>query len=504
MIRKIIVIMILAFVTAFLCSSLKIPIGKAGVTISETIMIMPDGSVDPPTAPIHRDGNTYTLTSDINCSIWVFRNDSLVDGAGHTILGEGVVYSSGIRLGSFNVGFTANNVTVKNMNIRGFYYGIWLFYCANIDILGNNITNNYYGIYREMFAEGVTISGNNFRSNTKGITLDISRRNTISGNTMTNTTEESIDLRHAINNTISENSISNIGFFGIRFERCDNNTIHGNDLSNCGLGLSESHFNMISENTVSNCSELADRAIDLYNSYNNTFVNNTLANSYYGVFIYGTVPSLSVNNTFHHNNFIDNKNHVNVGGVNRWDDGFPSGGNYWSNYQDINPNATEVDDSGIWDTPYVSLGLSDNYPLVAPTRLVTRTFKILSFPVEISSKSSISGLALDTASKTLRLNVTGLSGTNGFCDILVPDDLMWGDFSLFKDGSPLVKNIDYTEDYNGTYYSFHITYAHTSHRIEIVATHAVPEFPSFLVIPLLVATTSIAVLISKRKRPKTL
>ena len=48
-------------------------------------------------------------------------------------------------------------------------------------------------------------------------------------------------------------------------------------------------------------------------------------------------------------------------GVNHWDNGYPSGGNYWSDY-------TGVDGDGIGDTPYIILG-GDNqdwYPFMNP------------------------------------------------------------------------------------------------------------------------------------------
>jgi hypothetical protein len=53
-------------------------------------------------------------------------------------------------------------------------------------------------------------------------------------------------------------------------------------------------------------------------------------------------------------------------GNNTWDNGYPSGGNYWSDYQTKYPNATEIDSSGIWNTPYVIDGPNniDRYPLM--------------------------------------------------------------------------------------------------------------------------------------------
>ena len=53
--------------------------------------------------------------------------------------------------------------------------------------------------------------------------------------------------------------------------------------------------------------------------------------------------------------------------VNIWDAGYPSGGNYWGDYEARYPNATELDGSGLWDTPYALYGNNqDNYPLMRP------------------------------------------------------------------------------------------------------------------------------------------
>jgi hypothetical protein len=54
-----------------------------------------------------------------------------------------------------------------------------------------------------------------------------------------------------------------------------------------------------------------------------------------------------------------------VNSTNTWDDGYPSGGNYWSNYQTTYPNAAEKGSSGIWNTPYViDANNTDRYPLM--------------------------------------------------------------------------------------------------------------------------------------------
>jgi len=48
--------------------------------------------------------------------------------------------------------------------------------------------------------------------------------------------------------------------------------------------------------------------------------------------------------------------------VNNWDDGYASGGNYWSDY-----NGTDTNYDGIGETPYeVDANNTDRYPLVRP------------------------------------------------------------------------------------------------------------------------------------------
>jgi len=78
-------------------------------------------------------------------------------------------------------------------------------------------------------------------------------------------------------------------------------------------------------------------------------------------------------NKVYHNNIVDSweTQAADIGSANIWDDGYPSGGNYWSDYEDIDQYRgsyqNETGSDGIWDHPFGMEGDShDSYPLVEP------------------------------------------------------------------------------------------------------------------------------------------
>jgi parallel beta-helix repeat protein len=143
-----------------------------------TIYINAFGSVIPPTAPIQRYSDTYTFTGDIYDSIVIETDSIVVNGAGHTVQGTGVVFYAGIGIDLSGT----KNVIVKNIQIRKFDFGIQLDSSSNNSISGNNITaNNYEGIVFNSSSYN-NINGNNITLNGNGIVLDNSSNNSISGN----------------------------------------------------------------------------------------------------------------------------------------------------------------------------------------------------------------------------------------------------------------------------------------------------------------------------------
>jgi parallel beta-helix repeat protein len=152
-------------------------------TPQPAIYIRSDGSVYPSWAPIQRVGNAYILMDDIvGYTIAVERDHIAIDGRGHTLKGNG--NSTGVFLQE------RSKVTIANMTIQNFYYGIMIYVVPGLTSGGNIISrnilkNNTFGIYAA-FSGGNTISENTITENEYGIYLSSSnnvlRNNSMKGN----------------------------------------------------------------------------------------------------------------------------------------------------------------------------------------------------------------------------------------------------------------------------------------------------------------------------------
>ena len=155
------------------------------------------------------------------------------------------------------------------------------------------------------------------------------------------------------------------GSIGLMLEHSENNTMTGNEAVGrpYGIYLLYSANNSISGNNASD----NFFGIHLEGSSGNRITNNSITNSSSGIRL-----ESSPNNAIFHNNFIDNNDQaVEQDGLNQWDDGYPSGGNYWSDYpgQDTKsgPNQDLPGPDGIGDTAYViNVDSKDKYPLMNP------------------------------------------------------------------------------------------------------------------------------------------
>jgi len=160
-------------------------------------------------------------------------------------------------------------------------------------------------------------------------------------------------------NTIINNSISSVnnGIYSL------NEPTGGIALSGTSNSIAQNNFqgNLVGINFFGGLPNL--------NCSNNLIVKNTFTDCSTALLFHD-----SSNNTFYHNNFYNNKNDVYDSGsgvypkvvsINNWDNGYPSGGNYWSDYLTKYPNAKMIDSSGLGDTAYVvETQNEDRYPII--------------------------------------------------------------------------------------------------------------------------------------------
>jgi parallel beta-helix repeat protein len=160
-----------------------------------TIYIRPDGSIEPSTAPISSINNvTYVLTGVINDSIVVERDNIILDGKGY------ILHGGGNETGLFLTG--RSNVTLENIIVDNFEYGVHLQACSNITIFNSTIRNSLLdGVYL-VYSVYTVLYGNTISSNGRyGIELSESGSNRIIHNNIVQNTK---------NNTYVYNSLGNV------------------------------------------------------------------------------------------------------------------------------------------------------------------------------------------------------------------------------------------------------------------------------------------------------
>jgi parallel beta-helix repeat protein len=244
--------------------------------------------------------------------------------------------------------------------------------------------------------------------------------------------------------------------------------------------------------------------IGLYSSSNNSISGNNITNNGYGI----RLEYFSSSSIFH-NNFVNNTNQAySYNSVNVWDDGYPSGGNYWSDYTGVDMKSgfyqNESGSDGVGDTAYsIGVAYQDNYPLVGIFNAYNVTYYT---PPLVSHACNVTVISNSTISDFeapiwiehpevifLMFNASGAEGSTGFCRVSFPTAMMNGTYHVSLNGT----EIPYTllPCSNSTHSYLYFNYTHSTEEVVII-----PEFPSFLILsPLFMIATLLAVIIYKRK-----
>ena len=318
------------------------------------------------------------------------KNTTIIDGAGTTII-DSFLFDGGIFV-------FADDVKIANLTVRNGSYGI----CMRGDhIRGNRVTvtdcvayNNWFGL--EMFQSSQNLLRRNLLFNNSynlhigafwhinEFLHDIDTSNLLNG-------KPAYYLVNKNNLSINPVSFPNIGYLGV--VNSTNVQISDLSISRNGEGLliafssdtlierieAINNFDGISlsespRTTIRHCnfSYNYEGIFAYYSDYVN-IQENTVSHNDQGIFLIG-----SNYGTVYHNNLIENgclpgfyQARVDHSHNCHWDNGYPSGGNFWSDYTGLDvksgPYQNETGSDGIGDTPYViDKNNQDNYPLTEP------------------------------------------------------------------------------------------------------------------------------------------
>jgi parallel beta-helix repeat protein len=182
----------------------------------------PIGTWDVPT-------KTCVLTADLNEGIQIDSDNVVLDGNRHTITGIGYILDTGTGVSLSG----RTGVTIKNLNIKNFTWGV------HLESSNNNVLKN------------ITVLDHGYA----GIQLYYSDNNALAGN-VTNSPYyyTGIEVYISNNNTLADNSVSNVNR-GISLGHSNNNTLVGNTMLNNHMGISADTSN---DNKI----------------YRNNFINN--------------------------------------------------------------------------------------------------------------------------------------------------------------------------------------------------------------------------------------
>ena len=499
------------------------------------------------------DGSGYTVQANsVGVSITVDSvtiKDLTVTGCGHgisaqhcsdTVILENTVTGNEVGL-SLDYDACYNQV-YGNVVTGNEFYGISVASQANYnEILQNSITANGVGIAlrdgTQGGCRGSVLRGNEMWNNTYNFQVtgnglpdfvhDIDLSNTVDGRSVyywVNREHEVVPsdagyvaLVNCSNMIVQDLNLSH-NCQGILLMHTTESMISGNELTHNerGIGMLNSSFNALSDNIITdNTYAILASQTSMLTSSNNSILKNRMESNLYGLhlieFCNGSIQENDIvknhvgllfkwshHNLICHNSFNNNTRQVDLVANNfgnRWDNGYPSGGNYWSDHSFTDSLKGESQDEsgsdGICDEWYYVDPGNDYYPLMG----TFQDYSTAGGNVNVVTNSTLVGLSYSESEGSITIEVSGIEGY-GFCTVCIPHTVMDVDsISVTIDGGLTeVLNCDDQVFDNGTHRWIYFGYEHSTHEIVII-----PEFPLFFIFPLFMVSTLLAVIVYRRK-----
>ncbi len=186
---------LIALITVSLMISLSIVALPVKAQEPLNLTIKPDGSIEPNTdfTWLQQNGNTYTFIVNIFGTITVQKAGITIDGAGHTLQGNGIDTGEnseiGILLGGPDLSHReCTEVLVKNLRIYNIPAGVFSVGGSNNSFIGNYFDKSSIEIQGNANGTGDLIKHNNFVNATVLFDYNPNGTDIISDNNFVNST----------------------------------------------------------------------------------------------------------------------------------------------------------------------------------------------------------------------------------------------------------------------------------------------------------------------------
>lgn len=306
------------------------------------------------------DNHTAIYVEDVTSANVSYNN---VSWTGHSAVGRVSYSQDAVAL----YAESSSGVTIyRNEAYNSSGYGAWGEYDQDLQVTSNTLTSAGLDAYGQEYVTNSTIAAND-GSGARGWGFwdEGSQDMAVLANNFTSAETYGGYLYADVNVTVQGNDFSRAVNDSFTTYDTSNAVITQNDLSwarNVSLNMSWSDSVLVSWNDISNSS----RGLVTNASAELTFEANTFA--------FDPV-TFQLNNSsnllFYHNDFLDDPAYeFGTGDGNlSFDNGYPSGGNFWSNYTGVDdfsgPGQNIPGPDGIGDTPQtVSPQYEDRYPLM--------------------------------------------------------------------------------------------------------------------------------------------
>jgi parallel beta-helix repeat protein len=309
----------------------------------------------------------YTGGVTINKSIRLVGQGNSLTTIDANLAGRAIIITAGnVEISGFTIknspkGMSAiyasnqANIKINNNYIVDNAGGLMLEQCSSAKIQNNYFYhNNYMGYGAAAFrtCPNLEFSNNTVRKNASiGVSFDNCQECIIDSNQIVDNNElmsgdpvvpSGLGVWNSNHMTVSNNNITNNAAHGLSGTGMANSVVFKNYLIGNKIGFSDSGWTAKGNKVYENIIQSNEQGFYLQQTSDNLFYHNNIINNTKN---FGDLPPVNVTR-----------------GPNAWDIGYPSGGNFWSDYR-----GNDANNDGIGDSPYIIDSYNnDTYPLMQP------------------------------------------------------------------------------------------------------------------------------------------